>query len=125
MKDSISALILREAREQGDLTQRSLAERAGTHQAVVGRIEAGASSPSLDTLERLVAAAGFDLEIELVPRPAQDPVIEVYKQDIDQTLLVENLRMSVTERLRANMSVDAFAYELRKGMVRKVAEEKP
>jgi hypothetical protein len=29
-----------------------------------------------------------------------DPVIEVYKKDVDRTLLVENLRLSVEERLR-------------------------
>lgn len=40
-----------------------------------------------------------------VPRPpdpplAPDPVIEAYKKDIDRTLLVENLRVPVDERLR-------------------------
>jgi len=100
---SISAEVLQEARAQAGISQRELAEAAGTAQSVVGRIESGKSSPSLDTLERLVAAAGFDLEIALVPRPVPDPVIESYKQGIDQSQLVENLRLSVTERLRANM----------------------
>lgn len=63
------ARILHEARRRAGVTQRELARRAGTSQSVVARIESGATSPRTETLERLVAAAGFELEPELVPRP--------------------------------------------------------
>jgi len=36
-----------------------MAERAGTAQSVVARVEAGITDPSSETLNRLVAAAGF------------------------------------------------------------------
>lgn len=36
---------------------------------------------------------------EYPPPDYCDPVIEVYKQDIDRALLRENLRLSVSERL--------------------------
>jgi hypothetical protein len=42
-----------------------------------------------------------------------DPVIEVYKQDIDRTLLRENLKLSVEDRLRQLMELQKFAEELR------------
>ena len=35
----------------------------------------------------------------LAPADYTDPVIEIYKRDIDRTLLVENLRRTVSERL--------------------------
>ena len=47
-------------------------------------------------------------------RPVVDPVIEVYKQDIDRTLLRENLKLSVEERLRQLMDLQRFAEELQR-----------
>lgn len=46
--------------------------------------------------------------------PAVDPVIEVYKRDIDRTLLRENLKLSVEDRLRQLMELQRFAEELRR-----------
>jgi hypothetical protein len=43
-----------------------------------------------------------------------DPVIEAYKRDVDRTLLRENLKRSVEERIEALMQLRAFADELRR-----------
>lgn len=43
-----------------------------------------------------------------------DPVVEAYKKDIDMTLVRENLRLSVEERLRRLMQLQLFAEELRR-----------
>ena len=43
-----------------------------------------------------------------------DPVIEVYKKDVDRTLLRENLKRSVTERFERLMALQRFAEELRR-----------
>ena len=48
------------------------------------------------------------------PRSGVDPVIEVYKKDIDRTLLRENLKLSVEERLRQLMELQRFAEELQR-----------
>ena len=48
-----------------------------------------------------------------------DPVIEVYKKDIDRTLIRRNLKLSHEERLRNAMELQRFAYELRKAGRRK------
>jgi hypothetical protein len=50
-------------------------------------------------------------EFESIPR---DPVIEAYKKDIDRTLLRENLKLSVEDRLHQLMRLQQFAEELRK-----------
>jgi hypothetical protein len=46
--------------------------------------------------------------------PFSDPVIEAYKKDIDRTLLRENLKLSVEDRLRQLMELQKLAEELRK-----------
>jgi transcriptional regulator with XRE-family HTH domain len=57
--------LVRDARSRAGLTQRGLAERARTAQSVIARIEQGSTSPTWDTLARLLAAAGFELEATL------------------------------------------------------------
>jgi hypothetical protein len=43
-----------------------------------------------------------------------DPVIEAYKRDIDRTLLRENLKRSVEERLEALIDLQRLADEARR-----------
>ncbi|HTO89020.1 MAG TPA: helix-turn-helix transcriptional regulator [Thermoanaerobaculia bacterium] len=56
-----AASILRDARRRAGLSQRGLGRRAGVPQATVARIEEGRTSPRFETLDRLLAACGFDL----------------------------------------------------------------
>jgi hypothetical protein len=51
---------------------------------------------------------GLDQPIE------PDPVLEAYKRDVDRTLLRENLRRSIEERLEALMRLQEFAEELQR-----------
>jgi hypothetical protein len=43
-----------------------------------------------------------------------DPVIEAYKKDVDRTLLRENLKRTVEERLRDLMRLQRFADDWRR-----------
>jgi hypothetical protein len=49
----------------------------------------------------------------LAPLPP-DPVVEAYKKDVDRTLLRENLRLTVEQRLTKHMQFQRFAEELRR-----------
>ncbi len=69
---SSPASLLKDARRRGGLSQRQLASRAGTSQSVVSRIELGETSPSWDTLCQLLAAAGFELDAQLLVRPVDN-----------------------------------------------------
>ncbi|MBU6366203.1 MAG: helix-turn-helix transcriptional regulator [Gemmatimonadetes bacterium] len=94
--------MLRLVREQVALTQRELGERAGVAQSVIARLErATDANPSVKTVAAVAAAAGFRLKVLLEPIEPPDPVIEAYKRDVDRTLLRENLRRSVEERVRS------------------------
>jgi hypothetical protein len=44
----------------------------------------------------------------------RDPVVEVYKRDIDRTLLRANLKLTVTERFQRAIEHARFAEELRR-----------
>lgn len=67
MASTEPADLLRAARTRAGLSQRALAQRAATAQSVVARIESGETSPSYDTLQHLLQAAGFELQAELRP----------------------------------------------------------
>jgi ribosome-binding protein aMBF1 (putative translation factor) len=52
-----------EARAQAGLTQKQLAKKMHTTQAVIARLESGRTKPSTRTLERLATATGLRLRI--------------------------------------------------------------
>jgi transcriptional regulator with XRE-family HTH domain len=58
-----AGLLLRKVRVASGLSQEELARRAGTSRSTLSAYEHGRKSPSADTLERLVVAAGFELDV--------------------------------------------------------------
>ena len=59
--------VLKKARARAGITQAELARNAGTSQPVVSAYEHGRREPSIETLRRLVAAAGAVLRIDVAP----------------------------------------------------------
>jgi ribosome-binding protein aMBF1 (putative translation factor) len=59
------AFEIRELREARGLSQRELAERVGTTQSAIARLEAGNISPSLPTLDRVAEALGAELTVTI------------------------------------------------------------
>lgn len=102
MASMLGADLVREARRRAGLTQRELAERAGTTQSAIARLESGRTSPSFDQVWRLVRLCGFTLHVSM---DAYDG------SDVAQAEAL--LRLSVDERLDHLESVTAFAEELR------------
>lgn len=66
-----TAMLIRSTRERAGLSQHALAARAGTSQPAVSRYESGAASPSVETLDRLLAAMGARLELSVSEAPRQ------------------------------------------------------
>lgn len=64
------AQLIYEARNRASLTQVELAGRSGTRQSAVSAYETGKREPSISTLQRLLAAAGFDLQLEITEATA-------------------------------------------------------
>lgn len=60
----ISAMI--EARTKHDLTQKELAEKMGTTQSAISRLEKGNISPTVDFLKKLAEATDSKLDIRFL-----------------------------------------------------------
>jgi transcriptional regulator with XRE-family HTH domain len=112
---SYSAVVA-DARKRAKLTQRELAHRAHAAQPLVARIESGRANPTVETLDRLLGAAGFELRVQLVPKAAPDPVVEAYKRDVDRTLLIENLRKTPAQRVQTLVAMEKLVREARRAM---------
>lgn len=85
------ATLLRKIRLSAGLSQRALAERAGTSQPAIARYERGTTTPSWETLERLGGACGRRvlLSAEVAPDPH------------DLALAERFLELTPEQRLRA------------------------
>jgi transcriptional regulator with XRE-family HTH domain len=100
-----AAQLLATARQRSGMSQRALARKARTAQSVVARIELGDTSPSWETLRRLLSAAGFGLSAVLK------------RIEIDSALLDDVpriLRLSPEERLREVAQVSRFVAAARR-----------
>ena len=82
--------LLRRARSRAGLSQRELALRTGIAQPTIAHIEGGQASPRLDTLLRLLAACGY--ELDLVPHAEG--------AGVDRSAIRELLALAPEERLR-------------------------
>jgi transcriptional regulator with XRE-family HTH domain len=62
-----AAATIRTARHRAALSLRQLAARAGTSHSTLAAYESGRKVPSVETLERVLRAAGFVASLELSP----------------------------------------------------------
>ena len=90
------------------MSQRDLARVTGMPQPAIARIERGAVTPGLDTLERLLAGVGMTLEV--APRPGIG---------VDRSLIRETLALTPEERIlaagRAGRALHAWKREVEGG----------
>jgi len=54
------------------------------------------------------------VDFEAAQALGSDPVVEAYKRHVDRTLLRQNLRRTVTERVRNLMALQRLAEEARR-----------
>jgi transcriptional regulator with XRE-family HTH domain len=64
--------LIREARRRAGLTQAELADRAGTAQPAIARLESGRTAVSLDDVVRLVRLCGLNVELQIVESDDSD-----------------------------------------------------
>ena len=101
-----AALVIREARAASGLTQAELGRRLGISQAAVAQLEQPGSNPTVARLDEVLHAAGRNLQLFAAPVTG----------NIDETLLVRNLRMTTAERLVAFETAHHELAELRELM---------
>ena len=74
--------IIQVARERSGLSKRELARRAGTSPAAIVKYEFGAMSPTVDTLNRILRVAGWEIEVQ---------VAQVSKQLVERGVMMHEL----------------------------------
>lgn len=104
---SMAGRMLRQARRRAGLTQRELATKSGIPQETIARVERGRADPRVNTLDRLLAACGFGLEV--LPRLGIG---------VDRTQIRALLRLSPSERLAVGIANDQHFVELRRSIKR-------
>lgn len=82
---TLAAGLIRLARSKTGLTQAELAEHAGVTQQAVSSYETGRKEPTLPTLQRLLAAAGFELRIHLEPLDTHDESLDRFLESLPTT----------------------------------------
>jgi transcriptional regulator with XRE-family HTH domain len=108
MNNSLNASkLLKEVRKRADITQRDLAKRSGKAQSAIARIESGRSSPTVATLNQLLAAAGFELNVTLTIKPIENSHM---LDDVPRILA-----MSPEERLKEVANVNRFEKVVKNG----------
>ena len=107
---SMAGRMLRDARHRAELTQRQLARKSGIPQETIARIERGRADPRVNTLDRLLAACEFGLEV--MPRLGIG---------IDRSQIDERLDTPMDRRLAIAMADDSHFVQFRR-VLRRVAE---
>lgn len=100
--------LIRAARVEAGISQAALARRLGLSQPAVARLEAAGDAITVDKLKQTLAGLGRSLELDAPTRPSS----------VDETLLVEQLKLAPGERLEEYDGVYAgvreFALAVRK-----------
>lgn len=94
--------VVKRARVEAGLSQAELADRMGTTQSAVARLESPRANPRVETLDRAIAATGRRLNVSVGPAAG-----------IDETLIASALRVSPADRLRRFASAYEGAKSLR------------
>ena len=68
MQQNSAGTLIRKAWHSSGLSLREIARRAGTSHATLSAYIKGKKSPSVDTLEKVIAATDFALDFDLRPR---------------------------------------------------------
>ena len=107
---SMAGRMVRYARKRAALTQRQLAAKSRIPQESIARIERGRVDPRVGTLDRLLEACEYGLEV--MPRLGIG---------IDRPQIRERLDLSPARRLERAVAEDRMFIELRRTL-RRVAE---
>jgi transcriptional regulator with XRE-family HTH domain len=107
--------LLERARRLAGLSRSELARRAGASRPTLAAYAAGTKSPNLSTAERIIQAAGFDLD--LVPRPVfREAAIgrgrAVYVPDVLPRLPIDHALGKVQLPLHLNWSQPGREFNL-------------
>ena len=80
----VAGALIFDARTRAGLTQAELAHRAHTTQSAIAAYETGTRQPTVPTLYRVLAAAGFDLRARLAPHDPHDETLVAWEDTLPE-----------------------------------------
>lgn len=80
------SLALTKARLSAGLSQAQVAERMGTSQPAVSRIESGRGAPSIDFIDRYACAVGRPIELRFGTRPREATLARTRSRRLNEAL---------------------------------------
>lgn len=98
---------MREARRRAGITQTELADRVGTTQSAIARLERGHGHPTMQRISELVEACGLELQVRLVPA-----------EDHDWSMVARNSMLDSDERVARALAGIRLAEAVRDAGVR-------
>lgn len=101
--------LIKHTRLQLGITQTELAERLGTTQSSIARLEGTRSNPRLSTLRSALHV--MESRLELIARPMLGP-------GLDRTLIQAHLKLTPLERVRVHDAASRSARRLLAGVKR-------
>lgn len=96
--------LVREARRRAGLTQAELAERTGTTQSAIARLERGVGSPTMQRISELIEACGLELRVRFVAADVDDH---------DWSMVERNASLDTEERVMRALAGIRLAEEFR------------
>jgi transcriptional regulator with XRE-family HTH domain len=96
-ESSPAAALVQLARIKAGLSQQELARRAGVPATMISAYERDKRQPGLNTLLKLLHAAGFELTMKLEPYDSHDEVLEALES-----------KRSPSERRKRNRQIEAW-----------------
>jgi transcriptional regulator with XRE-family HTH domain len=99
---TVASGLLRLARDKAGLTQHQLAVLAGVSQQAISAYETGRKEPTFATVDRLLAAAGFEMRIRLEPIDDHDRSVDAFVRSLpsEARAELERSRRRRTEEAR-------------------------
>ena len=97
---TLAAGLIRLARDKAGMTQTQLATNAGVSQQAISAYETGRKDPTVETLRRLVAGAGFELRLHLERMDLHDSSLADYLESLPPATRAE-IEKKQRERVEA------------------------
>ena len=94
--------LIRECRRRAGLTQAQLAERIGTTQPAIARLEGGRGNPTLQRLSDIAYACGLEVHVTVTP-----------VDDSEWEMVQDNLRLPPAERVAKAVGAARLALAFR------------
>jgi len=97
------ALTLSEARNNRNVTQKQLADKLGTSQSYIAKLEGGEANPTIGAIGKILALLGFRLSTRAVPLESSAYSVHRPNQALDSMSLLDSSYVIIRPQVEAEV----------------------